>query len=98
MAVGTPVISYALGAAPEIIEDGKTGLLVNLSKEDNRGDWIIKKNGIEGLYEAVQYIYKLGKDEYFKMRQRCAITAKNKFNITKMAKEYENLYKRILNL
>lgn len=98
MSAGTPIISYALGAAPEIIDDGKTGLLVNLSEKENRGNWIIKKSGIEGLCEAVQYIYRLKKNEYFEMRKRCANCAKDKFSIMKMIKSYENLYKRILNI
>nr|HPO05698.1 glycosyltransferase [Candidatus Gracilibacteria bacterium] len=52
MSCGTPVVTFARGAAPEIIEDGKTGFLVNPSDEDIRGDWIIKKTGIKGLCEA----------------------------------------------
>jgi hypothetical protein len=33
MACGTPVISFNRGAAPEIIEDGKTGYVVNTTAE-----------------------------------------------------------------
>ena len=33
MACGTPVIAYALGAAPEVIADGRTGFLVNTFEE-----------------------------------------------------------------
>ncbi len=96
MSAGTPVISYALGAAPEIIEDGKTGLLVNLSEKQFRGDWIIKKCGIEGLCEAIQYIFSMDEKTYLKMRQRCAKHAKEKFDVRKMIKRYECLYRKLL--
>jgi len=56
---GTPIIAYAKGSLTETIIDGETGFLINSSKDDIRGDWIIKKTGIEGLYEAVEKIYSL---------------------------------------
>lgn len=96
MATGTPVISYALGAASEIVDDGETGLLVHYSKTQRRGNWIIKKDGIEGLCEAIQYIYSLTEEEYLEMRKKCAKRAKEKFDVVKMAKNYEHLYNTIL--
>ena len=47
MACGTPVVAYARGSVPEVIKDGETGLIVNPSEEDKRGDWIIKKTGYD---------------------------------------------------
>ena len=96
MSTGTPIISYALGAAPEIIEDGKTGLLVNLSEEQSRGDWIIKRCGVEGLCDAVQYIYKMKESEYMSMRYACAKHVKEKYNIERMVQRYESLYRKVL--
>lgn len=96
MSTGTPIISYALGAAPEIIEDGKTGLLVNLSQEQSRGDWIIKSCGVQGLCDAVRYIYKMNESEYMSMRYTCAEQARRKYDIQKMVQRYEALYKKIL--
>ena len=54
MACGTPVIAFAKGSVPEVVKDGVTGFIVNASDDDIRGDWIIKKTGIEGLCEAVE--------------------------------------------
>ncbi|MBI3366786.1 glycosyltransferase, partial [Candidatus Roizmanbacteria bacterium] len=47
MACGTPIVAFARGSVPEIVKDGETGFIVNSSKDDIRGDWIIKKTGIE---------------------------------------------------
>ena len=49
MASGTPVVAYARGSVPEVIVDGETGFIINPSKDEIRGDYIIKKSGIEGL-------------------------------------------------
>jgi len=39
-----------------MIKDGETGFIVNPSDDDIRGNFIIKKTGIEGLCEAVERI------------------------------------------
>ncbi|MEK7065536.1 MAG: glycosyltransferase, partial [Patescibacteria group bacterium] len=56
MAAGTPVIAYNRGSAAEIIEDGVTGFIVDPDNDDRpgRGSWVIKKQGIEGLVEALK--------------------------------------------
>jgi glycosyltransferase involved in cell wall biosynthesis len=48
MACGTPIVAYARGSVPEVVVDGETGFIVNPTSEDIRGDFIIKKTGIEG--------------------------------------------------
>ena len=45
LASGTPVVAYARGSVPEIIDDGITGFIVNPSPIEIKGDFIIKKMG-----------------------------------------------------
>lgn len=97
MASGTPVITYARGSIPEVIKDGETGFIINSSPDDVRGDWIIKKTGIEGLCEAVERIYSMPKEDYAKMRMTCREHVKENFTIEKMADGYEEVYEKILN-
>ena len=97
MACGTPVIAFARGSVPEVVVDGVTGFIVNSSEEDKRGDWIIKKTGIEGLVEAVNKIYSMGEKEYREMRFACRRHVEEKFSVEKMVEGYEQVYQRILN-
>ncbi|MFH1536201.1 MAG: glycosyltransferase [Patescibacteria group bacterium] len=96
MACGTPVVAFARGSVPEVIKDGETGFIVNSSKEDKRGDWIVKKTGTEGFYEAVKKIYAMPKEEYLQMRQNCRKHAQENFTIEKMVDNYEKVYQKIL--
>lgn len=96
MACGTPVIAYAKGALPEQVVDNKTGFIVNYSPEDIRGNWIIKKTGIEGLCEAVERIYSLPEDQYRQMRLNCRKHVEDHFTVERMVDEYEKVYRQIL--
>jgi glycosyltransferase involved in cell wall biosynthesis len=96
MACGTPVIAFARGSVPEIIEDGKTGYIVNSSEDDKRGDFVIKKTGIEGLCEAVERIYDMSEEGYRQMRKNCRAHVENNFTVERMVDQYEALYKEIL--
>lgn len=96
MSYGTPVISFARGAAPEIIEDGKTGFLVNSSMKEKRGNWIIKKVGILGLVEAIKKVESMSNDAYLKMRKQSRQRVERKFTIDKMVDGYEEIYRRII--
>ncbi len=96
LACGTPVVAYARGSVPEIIKDGETGYIVNSSEEDMRGNWIIKKTGVEGLCEAVEKIYSMPEGEYKKMRKACRDRFEKNFTIEKMTKEYERVYQKIV--
>ncbi|KKP79615.1 MAG: Group 1 glycosyl transferase [Candidatus Levybacteria bacterium GW2011_GWB1_35_5] len=84
MSCGTPVVAYAKGSIPEIIKDGKTGFIVNSSDNDIRGDWIVKKTGIDGLCEAIDKIYSMPKKEYQEMRNNCRSVAEESFSVNRI--------------
>lgn len=96
MACGTPVVAYARGSVPEVIKDGETGFIVNSSEEDKRGDWIVKKTGIEGLCEAVEKIYSMPEEQYRQMRRNCRTHVEKNFTVERMVGEYEKVYNQIL--
>ena len=96
MSCGTPIIAFASGSVPEIIKDGETGFIINSPPFDRRGNWIIKKTGLEGLCEAVNKIYGMPKAEYQKMRENCRKHVENNFSIEKMVDGYEKVYYEIL--
>lgn len=96
MACGTPVIAFAKGAVPEVILDGKTGFIVNPSDDDIRGNFLVKKTGIDGLCEAVERIYSMPKEKYRQMRKNCREHVEKNFTLEKMVDEYEKVYKKIL--
>ena len=97
MAVGTPVVAFARGSVPEVIKDGVTGFLVNPSNDDIRGQWIIKKTGIDGIVEAINKIYGLSEDEYQQMRQQCRKHIESNFSINRMITDYQNIYRQLIN-
>lgn len=96
MSCGTPVVAFARGSIPEVIVDGETGFIVNSSDSDKRGNWIIKKTGIEGLKEAVEKIYAMPKKEYLEMRKKCHERVKKHFTIEKTAEKYIKVYEKII--
>jgi len=96
MAYGIPVVTFARGATPEIVKDGITGFIVNYSDQDIRGNWIIKKTGIEGFCEAVEKIYSMSEREYQAMRLACRKHVEEKFTAKKMVEDYEKIYSKIL--
>lgn len=95
-ACGTPIVAFAKGSIPEIVKDGKTGFIVNPSDEDIRGNWVIKKTGLEGLKEAVERIYSMPEKEYKKMRQECRNNVVKNFTVKCMVDAYEEVYRKIL--
>jgi len=96
MACGTPVVAYTRGSVPEVIKDGETGFLVNPSDEDIRGNWIVKKTGIEGLSEAVMRVYAMSENDYKQLRRNCRAHVEKNFTVEKMVDEYEKVYEKIL--
>lgn len=90
MSCGTPVIAYNQGSVPEIIKDGKTGFIVD-SQAPGRGDFIIKKTGVEGLVEAVKRIGEI-------KRQECRDHIVNNFTLDRMVDGYEAVYKQVLGI
>lgn len=97
MACGTPIIAYARGSAPEIIKDGVTGFLINPSEDEKRGDFLIKKTGIDGFFEAVKQIYSMSKKEYENVRIACRKHVEENFTIEKMVDNYEKIYAEVIN-
>jgi glycosyltransferase involved in cell wall biosynthesis len=96
MVCGAPVIAYAMGSVPEVIKDGETGFIINSSEDNIRGDWIIKKTGIEGIREAMNRIDNMSREEIARMRQNCREHVKANFSINKVGEQYENIYNRLL--
>ncbi len=96
MACGTPVVAYARGSVPEIIKDGQTGFIVNPSETEKKGDFIIKKTGIEGLCEAVERIYSMPEDKYREMRYACRAHIEQNFTVEKMVDNYEKVYRQVI--
>jgi glycosyltransferase involved in cell wall biosynthesis len=96
MAAGIPVVAFARNAAAEVIVDGETGFLVNPSEEETNGNWIVEKNGIEGLSEAVEKVYSLSSEEYQEMRRKCRVHIEENFSIEKMIDGYEEVYKKVI--
>ena len=96
MASGTPIIAFARGASPEIIVDGQTGLLVNPSDSDIRGNFTIKRTGIEGLNDAIAYLHNLEEDKYNDMRANCRHHVEKNFSIKKMVDNYVIAYDKLI--
>ena len=96
MSCGTPIIAYARGSIAEIVEDGKTGFIVNPSDADIQGDWITKKTGVEGLREAVEKIYAMSPEKYTDMRRACRERILRHFTIKRMTDEYFQAYTKVL--
>lgn len=96
MSCGTPAIAYARGSAPEIIEDGVTGFLVNPSDTDRRGAFCVKKSGIPGIVRAVERVYGMSAKEYESMRRACRKRVEERFTIQKMMDAYEKVYEQIV--
>jgi len=91
MACGTPVVAFNHGSVSEVIKDGVTGFIVDsdLGNDPNKGSFIIKKTGIEGLVEAVKNIGKID-------RNACRKHVEDNFTVEKMVDEYEAVYDKIL--
>lgn len=92
MACGTPVVAYNRGSVSEILRDGITGFIIDPDNEDRpgKGTWIIKKQGIEGLVEAIQRIGEID-------RANCRKHVEENFSVSKMVDGYEKVYSQILN-
>ena len=98
MACGTPVVAYNRGSVSEIVEDGVTGFIVDGDDEERpgKGSWIIKKQGIEGLIEAVQRIDSLSEEEHLQMRKSCRKHIEENFSVGKMVAGYEKVYSSLV--
>ena len=90
MACGTPVIAYNRGSVPEVIQDGVTGFIVDPDNVErpNKGNWIIKKQGVDGLVEAIQRIGEID-------RRACRELVEQKFTVDHMINGYVSVYEKI---
>lgn len=91
MACGTPVIAYNRGSVSEIVRDGVTGFIIDPDDGDrpNKGSWVIKKQGIEGLVEAIKRIGEID-------RAACRKLVEEKFSVDQMVSGYERVYMSVL--
>lgn len=91
MATGTPVIAYNRGSVPELIRDGVTGFIVDPDNADRpgKGNWIVKKQGIEGLVEAIGLLPTID-------RKMCRAHVEEKFSVESMAQGYMQCYEKVL--
>jgi glycosyltransferase involved in cell wall biosynthesis len=74
MLVGTPVVAFTHGAAPEVVDEGVTGFLVRDRDE---------------MIDRVQRIGEID-------RARCRARARERFNATRMARDYERVYAKAI--
>ena len=74
LAAGTPVLAFPNGAAPEIIDHGRTGYLCR---------------GEADMTAAIARVPEID-------RWRCRTAAERRFSLTRMAADYERLYRAIL--
>ncbi len=91
MACGTPVIAYNRGSVSEIVRDGVTGFVIDEDNTDRpgKGSWVIKKQGIDGLVEAIKRIGDID-------RASCRKHVEEHFTVEKMVEGYENVYQKVL--
>jgi len=81
---GTPVITFNRGAMPEIIEEGRNGILVNPDE------------GVDGIARAIEKIESLSSKEYMNLRKQCREFVKEKFSYQLMSQNYLKLYSELI--
>jgi len=85
------VIAYNRGSVPEVVRDGVTGFIIDPDDEDRpgKGTWIIKKQGIDGLVEAISRIGEID-------RRACRKHVEEHFTVEKMVEGYEKVYREVI--
>ena len=83
MACGLPVVVTAVGGIPEVVENGKTGFLVE------------PKNS-EALAEKIEYALNLSGEERKKISRHARKKVEETSSIEETVKKYENLYKELI--
>lgn len=82
MSAGKPVISTAVGGVPELVEDGKTGLL-------------IPPGDVESLAQAMRYLLE-DSEARTSMGKASVQAALRRFDVAIMAKTYGELYETMV--
>ncbi len=80
-AAGKPIVASRVGGIPEIIEDEKTGILV-------------EPKNVKSLADGLEHML-LGKVDAREMGVRAREMVKEKFSMKKMIESYERLYKEL---
>ncbi len=83
MAFGTPVIAYDKCAAPEIIEDKKSGFVTSQNHVIQLANIINEVDSMKGL-------------DYQNMRRNARTRIENEFTSKIMSEHYEDLYKKVI--
>jgi len=81
-AAGKPIVASRVGGIPEIIENERTGVLV-------------ESKNVKSLADGLERVL-LGEGEALLMGRSARDYVKEKFDIKRMVKEYEKLYERLL--
>ena len=91
MSTGTPVIAYNRGSVSEIVKDGVTGFIIDPDNQNrpNKGSWIIKEQGVEGLVVAMNRLNEIN-------RVACREHVTNHFSVSQMVAGYEKVYQKII--
>ncbi len=82
LASGTPVIAFNRGSVPEIIEDGKTGFVVEPRQKNGKAN-------IPGFVAAMRKVDKIN-------RAYCRENFEKRFSAKRMVDDYEEVYEKIL--
>ena len=80
-ACGLPVVSFATGGIPEIVNHQKTG-------------YIARYKNVDDLITGIQWMLSRSSVEQTTMRQAAAAKIRSGFTLEKMADQYLNLYKK----
>jgi len=83
MACSVSVIATKVSGVPELIEDGKTGFLVE------------PKNS-KKLADKIEYVLNLSEEEKKKIIENARKALEEKFSIERMVKDYDNFYREVL--
>jgi len=87
LASGAPVIAFNYGAAQEIVEDGKTGYII---------DPVVKSNGELDLETMTQRMAQKARKIETISRSHCRKRALERFTIESEANNYLELYQRLI--
>ncbi|PLS81024.1 hypothetical protein CYG49_03315 [Candidatus Saccharibacteria bacterium] len=92
LACGTPIIGLDSGAIPEVIEDGKTGIIVQKQLQDitaTNGNALDREATVAAFTKAIEGIEHLD-------RGVCRISFERRFTLDRMVKEHLQAYQRLV--